>query len=152
MAQSIEIRGIPELFAKLGSATAIRTLRPPMRRAVFRLQNAMAVYPPPIGPGVWKAKTSRKQKRAFFALLRAGRIDGSRTGTLGRRWTTKVDEDANGLVGTVGNNTSYGPFVQSSMFQVAFQVGRWQTDAEVVAIEQATIVADFERAIQEALG
>lgn len=125
---SIEIHGIPELFAKLGSAAATSTLRPPMQRSVFRLEAGMKKYPPQRGGTSYR-----------------------RTGTLGRRWTSRISQDANGLEGKVGNNTSYGPFVQSQMFQAATHRGLWQTDQEIATRETPFIVADFDQAIQEAL-
>lgn len=125
---SIVIEGIDRLMAKLGSAAANDVLRPPMQRAVYRLQAGMAVYP---------------QQRAGSRYIR--------TGTLGRRWTTKVEQSDNGLTGKIGNNTSYGPFVQSQMFQAAVHKGRWQTDEMVLKREQDAIVSDFERAIQREL-
>jgi hypothetical protein len=127
MAQ-IEIQGIDALFRKLGNVTAISTLRPPMQRSVYRLQAGMAKYP----------------------AQRAG-SSYRRTGTLGRRWTSVVTESVNGLVGTVGNNTSYGPWVQSEMFQAAVHRGRWQTDQDVATKETPAIIADFEQAIGAAL-
>ena len=127
MAQ-IEIQGIDALFRKLGNVAAISTLRPPMQRSVYRLQAGMAKYP----------------------AARAG-SSYRRTGTLGRRWTSVVTESANGLVGTVGNNTSYGPWVQSEMFQAAVHQGRWQTDQDVATKETPAIIADFEQAIGAAL-
>lgn len=128
MATTIEITGIDDAIATLGLAETITILRPPMQRAVHRLQARMAHYPPQRAP-----------------------IRYRRTGTLGRRWTTRVTEGADGLVGKVGNNTVYGPFVQSEMFQAAIHRGRWQTDADVLEQETSAIVADFERAIQAAL-
>ena len=125
---SIVIEGIDKLMAKLGSAAANDVLRPPMQRAVYRLQAGMAVYP---------------QQRLGSRYIR--------TGTLGRRWTTKVEQSENGLTGKIGNNTSYGPFVQSQMFQAAVHKGRWQTDEMVLKREQDAIVNDFERAIQREL-
>ena len=125
---SITITGIPELFAKLDRVQAIDTLRPPMQRGVYRLQTFMANYPP-------QAPTKYV-----------------RTGTLGRRWTTKVTQGGDGLVGTIGNNTSYGPWVQSDAFQARMHRGRWQTDADAIRDNERAIVADFERAIQTALG
>ena len=128
MAQ-IEIQGIDALFRKLGNVGAIATLRPPMQRGVFRLQAGMAKYP---------------AQRAGSSYVR--------TGTLGRRWVAPpIKETANGIIGTVGNNTKYGPWVQSSAFQAKVHQGRWQTDADVVEKEQGAIVADFENAIQGAL-
>lgn len=125
---NIEIQGIEELFRKLGGAVAISTMRPPMQRSVYRLQAGMAKYPPQ-------------------------RLGSSyrRTGTLGRRWTTAISESADGLVGKIGNSTSYGPFVQSEMFQSRVHQGLWQTDADVAKQEQAAIVRDFDQTIQGAL-
>ena len=125
---TITIKGVDELVAKLGKAAAIETLRPPMKRAVVRLQRGMAEYP----------------------TLRAG-SSYVRTGTLGRRWTTRVLRSAGGLRGKVGNNTSYGPFVQSRQFQASIHRGRWQTDEQVVERNEGAIVQDFTRAIDEAL-
>lgn len=128
MATTIEITGITEAIETLGMAETVTALRPPMQRAVHRVQAAMARYP---------------AQRAGSAYRR--------TGTLGRRWTTRVSENSNGIEGKVGNNTIYGPFVQSEMFQAAVHRGRWQTDADVLERETAAIVADFERAIEAAL-
>jgi hypothetical protein len=125
---SIDIEGIDKLFAKLDRAQAISTLRPPMQRSVYRLQRDMAQYPP---------------ARPGSSYIR--------TGTLGRRWTTQVTETADGLTGKTGNNTSYGPFVQSQMFQAAVHQGRWQTDQQVMDRNRESIQADFERTIQREL-
>lgn len=125
---SIEIRGIDELLAKLGKVQGNAVLRRPMQRAVYRIQTAMAKYP-----------AQRPGSRYV------------RTGTLGRRWTTRVTEGARGLTGKVGNNTAYGPLVQSSLFQSSVHRGRWQTDEKVIKQNQTAIVADFESSIEEAL-
>lgn len=127
-AVSIHINGIDEAIQALGVAETIGVLRPPMQRAVHRIQAAMAEYPPQRPDSTYR-----------------------RTGTLGRRWTTRVTENAGGIVGKVGNNTAYGPFVQSEMFQATVHRGRWQTDQQVMEQQQAAIVADFEQAIRGAL-
>jgi len=129
MAQ-IEIKGLPELFRKLGAIEKIQdVLEPPMQRAVLRVQARMAKYPPP------------PAKSRYV-----------RTGTLGRRWTTRVDRTVAGVIGKVGNNTIYGPFVQSKQFQAKVHQGRWtNTDEQVLSEELPTITADFNRAVDEAL-
>ena len=125
----IVILGIDALIRKLDSMEDVYTvLRPPMQRAVYRLQRDMADYPP---------------QRPGTSYVR--------TGTLGRRWTTKIAQAPSGLIGTVGNNTSYGPFVQSSQFQAWMHRGRWQTDAQVAERNERDIVADFNTAIQAKL-
>lgn len=126
---TIEISGIAEAIETLGLAETMTTLRPPMQRAVYRIQAAMSRYP------------AQRPGSAY-----------RRTGTLGRRWTTRITESANGIEGEVGNNTVYGPFVQSEMFQAGVHRGRWQTDADVLERETAAITDDFERTIQAALG
>ncbi len=71
--------------------------------------------------------TTPAQKRAFFALLRAGRISGARTGKLGQSWATRVLEAATGLVGVVGNNRPYARWVQDRGRQARFPAGHWGT-------------------------
>jgi hypothetical protein len=125
---SIEIQGIDALIRKLDSMEQVNdVLNPPMQRAVLRLQRDMADYPP--------ARPGSSYRR---------------TGTLGRRWLSKVERTGNGLVGTVGNNTSYGPWVQSKMFQARW-MRHWQTDEDVLERNRQRIVDDFEQAIQRAL-
>lgn len=126
---SIEIKGLDRLYKKLGAVAAIDRLEKPMQRAVLRLQRRMQEYPP--------------------APSRSRYI---RTGTLGRRWTTRVERSGNGLVGKVGNVTRYGPLVQSSRFQTRIHKRTgWLTDERAVREEQAAIVADFAREIDRAL-
>lgn len=126
---SITITGIDQLMRKLNNMQDVNeVLRPPMQRAVFRLQRDMANYPP--------ARPSSSYVR---------------TGTYGRRWTTAINESNQGLTGKVGNNTVYGPFVGSQQFQAAVHRNRWLTDAQAVERNRARIVADFEQAIQRAL-
>lgn len=127
----IQIKGLDELIRKLGKAAAVETITPAMQRSVLRLQRRMQEYPPP---------------------LRAVSEGGyRRTGTYGRRWTTRVTTSSAGLTGKVGNNTRYGPFVGSQQFQARIHRGRWNTDDRMVKEESPAIVADFQRAIDQAL-
>jgi hypothetical protein len=126
---SITVTGLTELYASVERVAAVAVLEPPMRRGVLRLEAYMKVYPsaPPM---------SRYR----------------RTGTLGRRWTTRIERTTNGLTGRVGNNVEYGPWVQSERFQVRWhrRTG-WHTDADAVRVNEAAIVADFEQAINVAI-
>ena len=125
---TIVVEGVEELSAKLDAAARNGVLLPPMKRAVFLLQRDMAHYPP---------------KRANSRYIR--------TTTLGKKWTTKITASRDGVIGKVGNNTPYGPFVQSSMFQASIHRGRWQTDIMVVDRDRAAILADFKAAIDAVL-
>jgi hypothetical protein len=125
---SIEVRGLDKVFAKLGAVSSIAILEKPMQRAVLRVEYDMKEYPP-TRPG-----------QTYV-----------RTGTLGRRWTTRVQTSSNGVIGTIGNNTAYGPWVQSQRFQSRFHRGRWTTDQQAIDKNLPAIQADFQREIDRAL-
>jgi len=122
---SIDIDGLDKIFAKLDRVAAFDKLEAPMQRGVYRLQAYMQDYPaaPPLSRYI-------------------------RTGTLGRRWTTKIERKNDGLVGKVGNNVPYGPYVQSDRFQTRFhrRTG-WRTDSRAVSELEQAIRADFQQAI-----
>ena len=149
MTIEIEIQGLEEAQARLGT-DILGVITPALTRSVLRMEGAMKVYPPPPGDGEWAANTTPRQRRAFFALLRRGAISGRRTGTLGRRWTHRVQRGADQVLAEVGNNTEYGPFVQSKLFQARFHRGRWQTDQVVMEAELPRLVADVEGDLRRA--
>lgn len=124
----IVIAGADKVAANLDRLNIGAILRDPMHRATLRVQADMQKYPP----------------------QRAG-SPYRRTGTLGRRWTTRVVSEARRVEGSVGNNTVYGPFVQSSQFQARVHRSIWQTDAQVLERNIPVIVSEFEAAIRRAL-
>lgn len=142
----VTIKGLDALYRKLDKAAAQKTLEAPMQRGVLRLQARMQEYPPALSPrqGPVSARTSRRGARAFRGGYR-------RTGTYGRRWTTRVTKSGEGLVGKVGNNVAYGPYVGSARWQAKVHQGRWNTDDQVIKEEAPAIVADFAREIDRAL-
>jgi hypothetical protein len=129
---TIEIRGLDALQRKLNSiagASLAQVLRPPMQRAVLLLQSDMADYPPQRSGSSYR-----------------------RTGTLGRTWTTKVENIPGGVQGKVGNVTEYAPLVQSEQFQSAVHRGRWtNTDEQVLRRRLAQIERMFQVAVDAAL-
>ena len=126
---NIEIHGIDQLIKKLDRVQAVQVLEAPIQRAVLRLQRDMAEYPP--------QRTGSRYRR---------------TGTLGRRWTTRVNRSGNGVEGRVGNNIAYGPWVQSKRFQARVHRGHWtNTDEDVLERNRRAIEDDFARAIDQAL-
>jgi len=136
---SITIEGIDELMDKLGAVEAIEVLEDPMQRAVLRLQGRMATYPPP--------PLSSTYIRGYGFHGRPATSE-----KLGQHWTTKVTQQTVGYEGRVGNNVSYGPLVQSAMFQTkAHKRTGWVTDEQVLEEELPAILRDFERVIEDAL-
>lgn len=143
---TVTIKGLDQLFRKLGKAAATKTLEAPMQRSVLKLQRRMQEYPPALASrqGPVSARTSKRGLKSFRNGYR-------RTGTYGRRWTARVMPAGNGLLGKVGNNVAYGPYVGSQQFQARVHRGRWNTDDQVVKEERAAIVTDFAREIDKAL-
>ena len=125
----MNIEGLEQLFRRLNTVQAQNVLRAPMNRAVLRIQADMQKYP---------AQRPNSSYR--------------RTGTLGRSWTSTVDNLGDGIRGRVGNRVKYAPFVQSSMFQRPVHRRRWQTDRIVLNRQRGAIQADFARAVNQALG
>lgn len=124
------VRGLDRLLRKLDKVGGVRVFVPPMQRSVLRLQRPLQTYPPQPSGSKYK-----------------------RTGTLGRKWTVRVTTTANSITGKVGNNTRYGPFVQSERFQTRIhrRTG-WLTDRRAVQQEERAILADFQQATDRALG
>ena len=105
-----------------------RVLRPPMEKSLAILHRDIAPYP---------SKPSHSTYR--------------RTGTLGRKWVTAIEQGSNFIRGTVGNNTPYADFVQG-LKQTGFHAATgWKRADKVLEEKQAQITGFFKDAIDGAL-
>lgn len=147
---SVSIRGLDEL-ARRSDINFEELLAEIITRSAIRVEGTMKEYPSPPASGAWAAQTTRAQKAAFFSRLRRGEIDGQRTGTLGRRWTYEIKRGNGTVRGEVGNNTEYGPYVQSDAFQARFHRGRWGTDVQAIETEAGLIEEDANRVVARRL-
>jgi hypothetical protein len=138
---SIHIVGLEEAIHRFGRMEVQNALTPPMQRAVMRVHGRMADYPP--------APPNSRYIRGFGMM-------GSRRRTserLGQSWTTTVTRTAARLLGRVGTNVSYAPWVQSQRFQTAaHRRTGWPTDQGVLDGERAWIEQQFSQAIERILG
>lgn len=100
----------------------------PLDRGAFRVEAGMKVYPAPPSGSTYR-----------------------RTGTLGRRWTTRPIRTTTEVGREIGNNTEYAPRVQSDELQATVHRGRWQTDAQVLRREAPQIVRDVDATLEELL-
>ena len=104
--------------------------------------------------GGWK---SEKQRRWFFAALRSGQIEvpwrrGLSPGSedLEDSWTIKARDS--GLTAIVGNDTSYGPFVQDEKKQsTMMRMMGWKTTRAVSKSEGPRVRELIAKAIRKAL-
>lgn len=148
----IQIEGLDRLLTKLDRISSVRVLYPPMVRSLAKLNSYIATYPK-ARPQAQPFK-SDKQRRFFFAAIKDGRITVPyrRTGLLGRSWQMQAEMTPQQVVGTLSNPTPYGPFVQAPPpQQAAYHQGNWRTADDAVQKLSAAIVADFKRAVDEAL-
>jgi hypothetical protein len=148
----VEVQGIEELQARLGRAVSNAVLSGAMQRACALIQERLALYPPASHRRIQWA--SEKQRRFVMAAIREGRIEVPyrRTGTLGRRWTTAISGSGDDLTGTVGNNTTYGPYVMSRDMQAAYHAGTWPVAEAVANQAEGDVLGIFQDAVQAGLG
>lgn len=132
---SITITGTEDLIRRFDAAQRNDIYRPPMVRSLGRLQGAMAEYPPPPTGSTYR-----------------------RTGDYGRLWTQDIDENSDGITGTIGNavrdrryGRAYGPYVGSAEQQARVHQGRWGTDQGAIMQNLSAIEGDFRDAIERAL-
>lgn len=149
-AVTIQIQGVDKLTAKLGRLQANSLLRRPMEASLIEIETWIKAYPSQQStkpnPGQF---VSERQRRYVMAAIRRGtiKIPYVRTGKLGQRWTRRIAERSNALVGTVGNNIRYAPFVQSAERQARMHQGNWRTDAQAITRFRPSIEARFKAAI-----
>lgn len=125
----LTVEGIDDAVKELQSRgeNVLAIVEKPIDRGAFRVEAALKRYPSP-------PQNSRYR----------------RTGTLGRRWTTRPYRQP-GLVGReVGNNTWYGPYVQSSQLQSHVHRGRWMTDEQALEQQASNIIDDVRNALRAA--
>lgn len=139
MADVIQIKGLDELLKKLDSLQKLDAIKPALKAAAVHVKGKIAQYPP-------SSEANDPNRRKWYERgygpkwrLVSGEVHGKRTSeTLGRKWTTRSLNQ--GLTQVVGNNVSYGPFVQSAEKQAAFHRKRgWKTTEDVAAEEADTV-------------
>lgn len=128
----------------LGRLASDNWLRPPMVRGLARLQGDLATYPP--------TRPGQRYIRGRGPTNAQGQVTRLTSQNLGKRWTSRITEEGEGIRGEVGNNASYGPFVQSAEDQAWMHQGRWPTDEMVANRNEDAIRADFHDAVLSLVG
>ena len=157
MTTQIVIKGLDELVEKFDNIGSLKGVKAAMKNAGTHLKGEISRYPGRKHitiqqAGGWK---SDKQRRWFFAALRSGEIEvpyrrGQSPGSedLGQRWTVTTRNQ--GFTVIVGNNASYGPFVQAHDSQSRMmKVIGWKTDQQVLDENKHEVVGYLEDAIKK---
>lgn len=103
-------------------------LGPPLREAIVEMVNLLKEYPPELPDQKYR-----------------------RTGNLGQRWTFEVTTSLYGVQAIAGNNTPYGPKVQSEADQAPIHQGRWRTEVQTLREKQDDVVRRTNEALQRFL-
>jgi hypothetical protein len=150
----IEIEGLAEALDNLaqGNQHIGRALKRAMTASTQLVRKRLAKYPGKSAGA--QPFVSDKQRRFFFAALREGRIQVPyrRTGTLGRKWTSKVTVTDTDVAGFVGTTAPYAPFVQGFGAQARIHAGNWQTEQDVAADSRDEVLDIFAGEISRAMG
>jgi hypothetical protein len=156
MSFSSEIRGMPQLLEKLRQLESLAPIKAGMKAAAVHVKGKVAKYPKVSRRP--QAFVSAKQRRGFFARLRAGQIEVPyRRGTspmterLGQSWT--IEERDDGLTQVIGTNVSYARLVQDEKKQTAYHAGTgWRTAQAVLEQEGREVVRRVELAVRRLIG
>jgi hypothetical protein len=134
----IEIVGLERLLQKIENLGQLKHVAAALKAGATHVKGKIAQYPPASEANM--PGQARWYERGYGMRYASGR--GKRTSeTLGRKWT--IASRDGGLTQVVGNDVSYGPYVQSAKFQARIHAKRgWKTDEQVLDEEQDT-VANF---------
>lgn len=134
---TIKVSGLKSLNGKLNRVVNLRGARRPMERSLALLQDDLASYPRKAA-GAFSRTATPGQRRAYWARVKAGQISHRegigyvRSGTLGRKWTSRVTESATGIQGRLGNNAGYGVYVQGERQQPFHRISGFTTVKESI--------------------
>lgn len=135
-----EIRGLDKLLRKLNNLASLRAAKRGLKAAALHIKGKIAKYPPSTEANI--PMQPRWYERGYGSkwMTAKGLVHGSKTSeTLGRRWT--ISERNAGLTQIVGNNVSYGPYVQDRDLQAKIhELNNWPTVQDVTEDESDTVL------------
>ena len=147
---TITIKGLEQLQGKLNDLAQLEPVKDALKAAAQHVEGKIKPYPPSSEANVpnqrfwYERGYGPKWMRADMS------IGGKKTSEdLRGKWT--IDSRNNGLTWIVGNNVTYGPFVQGDK-QAAFHKRRnWKTTDDVAKSEEKTVVTFVEKEIEKLL-
>lgn len=153
MADNVRIEGLDKLLRKIKSIEGLAAARVALKAGALHIKGIVDRYPPETSANSPSNVNGRWYERGYGPRWRrkSGGIGGSKTSkTLGRRWTTT--SRLSGLQQVVGNNVSYGPYVQDRDKQAGFHAARGWKTIQDVSEEESEVVLNLVRAeIEKAL-
>jgi hypothetical protein len=141
---TIEIEGLDELIRKLDDLKQLRKVHAGLKGAALHVKGKIAKYPReskanfPAGPG---SSWYERNKGSWYWRVRDNvKKQYGNSEMLGKSWAIKYNQSK--FEAIVGNDTSYGPFVQGAE-QASFHKRRkWKT-VDTVAKEETKRVQEY---------
>lgn len=148
MSRTSTIDAFIETIEKYPEA-ALESAYPAMEQALLFLHGELPEYPAPPAPPDGVSFMNDAQRRWFFAAVKRGAVRGwayaggkpvkvgsGRTGNLGRKFTEKVTLEDDQVLGQIGTNVPYAPWVVGpdypgediggkTMYQARVHQDRW---------------------------
>lgn len=153
-----QIKGLPELLRKLDTLASLEGAKRGLKAGALHIKGVVSQYPPATEAN--NSAMDRWYQRGYGPRWRRrdGSIGGSKTSeALGRKWAQESRND--GLTQVIGNNTSYGPWVQAAEKsgvkgpQAGFHREHgWKTDDDVIDQEGARVLAFVKSEVDKDLG
>ena len=152
MTSNIQIEGLDAALRKVAAVGNMNVVKAGMKQAGVHVKGKIDQYPPgssaniPGGPGShWYVRGTG----GMYALVGGGISSYGGSEKLSKKWTIKSRKG--GMQVVVGNNASYGPYVQGDE-QVGFHKARgWKNTDKVAKEESATVNKILAAAIEKAL-
>ena len=137
---NVEIKGLEQLKAKITRLSELRALDRGLHKGALHIKAKIAKYPPESGAnkpnGHW-------YERGYGPRWKGG-TGGKRTSeTLGRKWTATQRRGGRNLTWIVGNNVSYGKWVQDEDYQASFHKKRGWPTTQMVTKLYSDLVTGF---------
>ena len=148
MASNVTIKGLDKLQKKLGGVNA--AIVRGIKAGTLHIKGKIAKYPPSTIAN--SPSMPRWYERGYGSKWRtkAGIRGRKSSENLGRKWT--VSYENGGMTGRVGNNVSYGPYVQGPEQQAhAMWVIGWKTTDDVADEEIDTVLDFINKQVDKAL-
>ena len=143
----IHIEGMEHLQGKLKELEDLTALKAAMKAAALHIKGKVDQYPPASEANRPNAR-GRWYERGYGPRWPGGGKCTSQT--LGRKWT--IGEKDGGLTQVIGNNVTYGPFVQDRDHQAWFHKKRgWKTIQDVADQEVKTVNDFVQKEIEKVL-
>lgn len=150
---AVYVKGLDQLLRKVDSVQGLRVAVRVLRASAVHIKGKVATYPAATianQPGAYPKRWYERGYGSKYAR-KSGGVGGRKTSeTLGRKWT--IAQRNGGLTQVIGNNVSYGPYVQDEKKQARFHGARgWKTTQEVSEEEADTILNFVKAEIDKAL-